>query len=264
MYHLEWKREEFEKKKIENNLLERENKAKMEREIQTLENEMPNSESAEERKHKEMLLMKMYEIDRETEINRKLVSQTSTSETRIPSYSLEKSNRPFQFSESTEKTGNGFPEYDLHNDVIKRESQKQQNLSTNLTFGSYVPSFAKGARRPSWLSQKGDVLEETTKENVGLNNKKDKKTNLMEQLFGSNASASSKTSDLDFFGQDSHTDSFPQDKGITDKVNDDADIFFSEGKSFNPRRHRLQQTTSRPAIKALNYLEDEIEEVLLQ
>lgn len=239
---------------------ERDNKAKMETEIYTLENEIQNSESVEERRQKEMLLMKMYKIDRETEINTKLASPTSTSDTTISTYSLEKSNRPFQFSERAEKILNGFPEYDQHHGV----TQNQQNVgatcsSNDLTFGSYVPSFAKGSRRPSWLNQKGD-LEETTKENVGLGVKRDKKTNLMEQLFGSGASPPSKTNDLGFFGQDS----FPQDKGITDKVKDDSGVFFSEGKSFNPKRHRLQQAGSRPAVKALNYLEEEIEEVLLQ
>ncbi|XP_060092351.1 lebercilin isoform X2 [Heteronotia binoei] len=266
----EWKREESERKKTENNLLlERENKAEMEREIHILENEMQNIESVEERRQKEMLLMKMYKIDRETQINTKFASQTSTSDTTITTYSLEKSNRPFQFSETAEKIANGFPEYDQHNGVTKGETYKQQNAeatcsSDELTFGSYVPSFAKGSRRPSWLNQKGDVLEETTKGNVLLNIKRDRKTNLMEQLFGSNANTSSKTNDLDIIDQDSNTDSFPQDKSITDKVKDDGDIFFSEGKSFNPKRHRLQQTASRPAVKALNYLEDEIEEVLLQ
>ncbi|XP_015274474.1 PREDICTED: lebercilin [Gekko japonicus] len=266
----EWKREESERKKTENNiLLERENKTKMESEIHTLENEMQNSENVEERRQKEMLLMKMYKLDRETQINTKLAAQTFTSDTTIATYSLETSNRPFQFSETAENIFNGFPEYDQHSGVTKGETQKQQNVgatcsSDDLTFGSYVPSFAKGSRRPSWLNQKGDVLEEATKENVGLGIKRDKKTNLMEQLFGSHVNVSSKTNDLDFFDQDSGTDSFPQDKGITHKVKDDTDIFFSEGKSYNPKRHRLQQTASRPAVKALNYLEDEIEEVLLQ
>ncbi|KAL8186214.1 UNVERIFIED_CONTAM: hypothetical protein K2H54_066190 [Gekko kuhli] len=265
----EWKREESERMKTENNLLlERENKTKMESEIHILENEMQNSESIDERRQKEMLMMKMYKVDRETQINTKLASQIFTSDTTITTYSLETSNRPFQFSETAENIFNGFPEYDQHSGVTKGESQKQQNVgatcsSDDLTFGSYVPSFAKGSRRPSWLNQKHDVLEEATKENVGLNIKRDKKTNLMEQLFGSHVNAS-KTNDLDFFGQDSGTDSFPQDKGITHKVKDDSDIFFNEGKSFNPKRHRLQQTASRPAVKALNYLEDEIEEVLLQ
>ncbi|XP_077162216.1 lebercilin [Paroedura picta] len=265
----ECEKEESEKMKTENLLLERENKAKMETEIYTLEDETQNSESVEERRRKEMLLKKMYNIDQETQINTKLASQTSTSDTTNTTYSLEKSNRPFQFSGIAEKILNGFPEYDQSDGVTKRETQKQQTVgaicsSEELTFGSYVPSFAKGSRRPSWLNQKGDILEETTKENVVLNIKRERKTNLMEQLFGSNAHPSSKTNDLDFFGQDISTDTFPQDKGVTDKVKDDSDIFLSEGKNFNPKRHRLQQTASRPAVKVLNYLEDEIEEVLLQ
>ncbi|XP_054841556.1 lebercilin [Eublepharis macularius] len=267
----EWKGEESERRKKENSLLLKKEKKRniLETEIYSLENEMQNSKSAEERRRKEMLLTKMHEMDKEAQININLASHTSTSDT-IATYSLEKSKRPFQFPETADKIFNGFPDYDQHNGVTKGEIQNQHNVgatdsSSDLIFGSYVPSFAKGSRRPNWLNQKTDVLEDTAKENVGLNIKRDKKTNLMEQLFGSSANAitSSKANDFDFFVQGSSTDSFPQDKGTTGKVKDESDVFFSEGKSFNPKRHRLQHMASRSSVKAVNYSEDEIEEVLL-
>ncbi|XP_053142980.1 lebercilin isoform X2 [Hemicordylus capensis] len=265
----EWEKEEFEGRKKENSLLlEKEEKTKMETEIYNIGNETYNSEKAEEEKRKEILLAKMYEIDRETQVNIKVASQTYTTSTATISPPLEESKRPYQFAEMAEKLLNGFPEYDQHIGVTKGEIPKQQNVGTmcssnDLTFGSYVPSFGKVSGRPGWLNQKGDFLEESTKENVTLKIKRERKSNLMEQLFGSstNAVSPSKRNDLGPFRQDSGTNNgFFPDKSTTVKVQDDNDILFSEGKSFNPKRHRLQHMASRPAVKALDYLEDDIEE----
>nr|XP_056712162.1 lebercilin [Euleptes europaea] len=101
--------------------------------------------------------------------------------------------------------------YEFDRDIKKQQKVEGTGSSYDVTFGSYVPSFAKGSRRPSWLNKKSDNLEETSKENVGLHIKSDKKANLMKQLFGSTASvdASSKTNDFDFFDQDSSPDGFP-------------------------------------------------------
>ncbi|CAI5769735.1 Lebercilin LCA5 [Podarcis lilfordi] len=268
----EWEKEESERKKRENSLLpEKEEKAKMETDIYSLGNGMQNNESEEEERRKAILLSKMYEIDKETQINIKVTSQEHTSETATIPYSLEKSKRPYQSSEATEKLFNGFLEYGQHNTATKGEIQKQQNIETtspssNLTFGCYVPSFGKVSGRPSWANQKSDFLDEPTKEDLGLHTKRDKKANLMEQLFGSGASTITppKKNDLGTFRQDSGPNNGFQDKGSTVNVKDDGDLFFSEGKNFNPKRHRLQHTASRPAVKAFDYLEDEIEEVLLQ
>ncbi|XP_061479174.1 lebercilin [Rhineura floridana] len=269
----EWEKEESERKKKENTLLlGKEEKVKMETEVYSLENGMQNNGRIEEERRKEILLTKMYEIDRETQINTKVASQEHTLEMVTIPYSLEKNKRPFQCSETTEKLFNGFLEYDQHSSMVtKGEIQKWQNTeatcsSNDLTFGSYVPSFGKVSGRPSWLNQKSDFLDEPTKEDVGLNTKREKKSSLMEQLFGSNANTitAPKKNDLGPFGQDSGTNDGFQDKGSTVKVKEDSDLFFSEGKNFNPKRHRLQHTANRPAVKALDFLEDEIEEVLLQ
>ncbi|KAH0622103.1 hypothetical protein JD844_024095 [Phrynosoma platyrhinos] len=262
-------RDEWEKEESERTKKEKEEKAKMETEILNLKNGTQSSEKVEEERQKEILLAKMYEIDQETQINMKAISQEYTTNPITISYSLEKSKRPYQFSETTDTLLNGFPEYNQHSMVTKGESQRQQNAETtysDLTFGSYVPSFGKVSGRPSWVNQKSDFLDELPKENVGLDMKKERKSNLMEQLFGSSANmiVSPKRNDLDPFWQDSGTDNGVQDKGTIVKTKDDGDFFFDEGKSFNPKRHRLQHATGRPAVKAINDLEDEIEEVLLQ
>lgn len=267
---IEWEREESERRKKENIFLEKEVKAKMETEIYHAENGI-YTERGEEERRKEILLAKMYEIDRETQMGMKAASHAYTSST-VTMSSSEKSKRPYQFPETAEKLFNGFPEYDQHGGTTKSDIPKQQNVgitcsSNSLTFGSYVPSFGKASGRPSFFDQKSDILEDTTKDNVVLNIKREKKSNLMEQLFGNNANSvtPSKRNDLSPFRQDSGTNNgFLSDNGTTVKVQDDNDFFFSEGKNFTPKRHRLQHTTSRPAVKPLDYLEDEIEEVLLQ
>uniref|UniRef100_A0A8D2M0L5 Lebercilin LCA5 n=1 Tax=Varanus komodoensis TaxID=61221 RepID=A0A8D2M0L5_VARKO len=250
--------------------LEKEEKVKMETEIDSLEYGTQISEREEEEKRKKLLLAKMYEIDKESQININVAAQEHNADIVTKPFSLEKSKRPYQFSETTEKLFNGFLEYEQPSMVTKGEIQKHQNTtddysSNDLTFGSYVPSFGKVLGRPVWLNQKSEFLDEPTKGNVVLDIKRERKSNLMEQLFGSSATITPpKGNDLGPFQQDSGTDKVFQDKGTVVKVNDDSDLFFSEGKTFNPKRHLLQHTASRPAVKALDYLEDEIEEVLLQ
>lgn len=255
---LEWEKEETERRKKENNiLLEKEEKAKMETELYHLQRERQNSRKREEDRQKELLLAKMYEIDQEARISMKLASQAHPSDTaKIPF--LKKEKRTVQLSE---KSFNGFPECDQHEGVSKGENQKHQNVGTtysnNVTFGNYVPSFGKVSGSTSWLNPKNDTHEEPVKETVGQHSKQEKKANLMEQLFGSNVTpiTSSKRNDLLPVGPD---------KGATVKVKDDQDLFFNERKSFNPKRHRLQHTTNRPALMALDYLEDDVEEIRLQ
>uniref|UniRef100_A0A8D0GE62 Lebercilin LCA5 n=1 Tax=Sphenodon punctatus TaxID=8508 RepID=A0A8D0GE62_SPHPU len=263
----EWEREEAERRKKENSfLLEKEEKAKMDTEIYRPVNESQNTETGEERRKRELLLAKMYEIDRETQNTIKFAAQTQVTDAATKLNSLEKNEKTSPLSETTGKLSNGFP--DRSDAAWKAEGPKRQNVrvpdsTSDLTFGSYVPSFGKGSGRPSWLNQKSDYLEENIKENVEFKPKKEKKSNLMEQLFGTTANTvvSAKNSDLNPFEVDSDSSNvLSLDKGRKD----DHDLFFGEGRNFNPKRHRLQHTTSRPAVKAVDYLEDEIEEVILQ
>nr|XP_020661823.1 lebercilin [Pogona vitticeps]XP_020661824.1 lebercilin [Pogona vitticeps] len=264
----EWEKEEFERKKKEDGiLLEKDEKGKMETELHNLENGTQNSDIAEAERQKEILLAKMHEIDRETQLNIRAASQDYNTNSVTVSYSLDKSKGQYQFSGTAEKLLNGFQEYDQHSSVLKGETRKQQVTQTtysDLTFGSYVPSFGKVSGRPSLLNQKNDFLDEFPKEDVSFDTKRDRKSNLMEQLFGSSANtiSPSKRTDLGAFREDSATNNAFQGKGT--KVQDESHLFFGETKSFNSKRHRLQHTTSKPAVKILDYLEDEVEEVLLQ
>uniref|UniRef100_A0A8D0KFP7 Lebercilin LCA5 n=1 Tax=Salvator merianae TaxID=96440 RepID=A0A8D0KFP7_SALMN len=260
-----WEKEESEKKMKENSLWqEKEERAKAETGIYSLDNGMKNSEKAEEEKRKENLLAKMYEIDRETQMSLKMSPQEHTLQTYF-----EKSKCLYQFSEAPKKLSNGFLENDLHNMVTKGVVEEQENTeasssSTYLTFGSYVPSFGKVTVRPNWLNQKSHKSEEPAKENFSLNINQERKLNLMEQLFGHSVHTitPAKINDLDSFQEDHGTNNGFQDKST--KVKGDSNLFLSEEKSFHPKRHHLQHTASRSAVKAFDYLEDEIEEVLLK
>lgn len=255
-------------KKERSFLLDKEEKTKMETEIHKPEVERESAEMLEERQKREFLLTKMQEIDRETQniTNMKPASQAPLINTARKSDSLEKKEKTNQFFEIPGKVTNGFPADDSQDDATRAQGQKQRNLrtvdlSSKLTFGSYVPSFGKGSGRPSWLTQKSDNLEENVKENADFNSKKEKKSNLMEQLFGSSASTilskNNNTTPFDLDWDSSNT--LLVDKNS--KVKEDNELF-GEGRNLN--RHRLQHTTSKPGVKTLGSLEDEIEEVILQ
>ncbi|XP_056342895.1 lebercilin [Oenanthe melanoleuca] len=267
----EWQMKEYDKIKKESNfLLDKEEKIKMETEIHKPEVERESTEMLEERRKREFLLAKMQEIDREIQntSNTKPAFQAQLINTARKSDSLEKKEKTNLFFEIPGKVTNGFPVKDSQDDT-RAQGQKQRNvrtvdLSSELAFGSYVPSFGKGSGRPSWLTQKSDKFEENVKENADFDSKKEKKSNLMEQLFGNSASTilrsknnSTPPWDIDW---DSSNKPFV-DQNSKVKVKED-NVLFGEGRSLN--RHRLQYTTNKPGVTTLGSLEDEIEEVVLQ
>ncbi|KAF4794735.1 LCA5, lebercilin [Turdus rufiventris] len=266
----EWQRKEHDKIKKESNfLLDKEEKIKMETEIHKPEVERESTETLEERRKREFLLAKMQEIDREIQntSNTKPTSQAPLINTTRKSDSLEKKEKTNLFFEIPGKVTNGFPVKDSQDDSTRVQVQMQRNVRTvdlnrELAFGSYVPSFGKGSGRPSWLTQKSDKLEENVKENADFDSKKEKKSNLMEQLFGSSASTILLSKNNNAPPWDIDWDS--SNKPFVDqnsKVKED-NVLFGEGRSLN--RHRLQYTTNKPGVTALGSLEDEIEEVVLQ
>ncbi|XP_071662943.1 lebercilin isoform X2 [Patagioenas fasciata] len=192
--HDEWEREEHDKMKKESTFLLEKEEKKMETLILKPGVERESTEILEERRKREFLLAKMQEIDRETQnvMNMKPASQAPLINTARKSDSLEKKEKTNQFFEIPRKVTNGFPGDDSRDDATREQEQKQRNLrtvdlSSELTFGSYVPSFGKGSGRPSWLTEKSDNLEENVKETADFNSRKEKKSNLMEQLFGNSA-----------------------------------------------------------------------------
>ncbi|KAM6126919.1 lebercilin [Pterocles gutturalis] len=268
--HDEWEREEYDKMKKESSfLLDKEEKTKMETEIHKPEVEKENTDMLEERQKRELLLAKMQEIDRETQNVMSVKPASQAPLIARKSDSLAKKEKTNQFFDIPRKVTNGFPVDDSQDDATRAQWQKPRNVRTvnlgsELTFGSYVPSFGKGSGRPSWLTQKSDNLEENVKENADFNSEKEKKSNLMEKLFGSSTSTIllSKNNDATPFDIDwDSSNALLVDKKSKVEVKEDHELF---GEGRNRTRRHLQHTTSKPGVKTLGSLEDEVEEVILQ
>ncbi|XP_061316410.1 lebercilin isoform X2 [Pezoporus flaviventris] len=266
----EREKEEYDTMKKESGfLLDKEEKTKMETEIQKPEVKRESTEMLEEWQKREFLLAKLQEIDRETQnvTNMKSVSKAPLINTPRKSDFLEKKEKADQFFGIPGKVTNGFPADNSHNDATRAQGEKQRNprttdLDGELTFGSYVPSFGKGSGRPSWLTQKSVNLEEKVKENADFNLKKEK-SSLMEQLFGSSASTNvlskSNNTPLDIDWDSSNT--LLADKKSKVTVKEDYELF---GEGRNRNRHHLQHTTVKPGVQTLGSLEDEMEDIILQ
>ncbi|XP_068021285.1 lebercilin [Melanerpes formicivorus] len=261
--------EEYAKMREESSfLLDKEEKTTMETEPHRPGAGKGSPETLEERRKREFLLAKMQEIDRETQNATHMKPPSSAP--RRKSDSLERKDQTNPFFDAPGKVANGFPVDDSQGDASRAQGQKQRSvrtsdLSSELTFGSYVPSFGKGSGRPSWLTQKSDHLEENLKANADFERKKEKKSNLMEQLFGSSATTAilvSKTNDPAPFDVDWNSGSaIFATKTSKAKVKEDNELL-GEGRSLH--RHRLQHTATKLGIKTLGSLEDEIEEVILK
>lgn len=260
----EWEKEESERKKNENVLSEE----------KSIKEEGVNRN--EERLKKELLLAKMFEIDRENQdpfyADNSKPAPTPLVDASVKMDMTDTKHKTYRFSEPTEKLFNGLPVHGGHES--KREVQSNKNTAdTNgdFTFGSYTPSFGKG--RSTVHNQRKEVLEEPIITTSKLDIQKDKKSNLMEQLFGNSSnstlpsiskvgdhngllSGSSRISDQD----PSNTLSWEQDSKIRGK----NDVFLSgDGKISSSSRTRLQNAPGRTAIKPVNSAEDDIEELAL-
>lgn len=283
----EWEKEEFDRRLKENNFLEkkeREERAKTEADAYKIENEEENLDNKmeEERRKKEILLAKMNEIDKEKQngfhsdvLITKAVSQTQHLD-KPPKHDLaEKKNKTFTFSESTQNLYNGIPVQGKPESTTKAEGQGRRTNNTtdhnaDLAFGNYAPSFGKVSGRSGLAIQKSDMSGDNIVNNMdlGFHKQKDKKSNLLEQLFGANAITTTTLSKTD----DQKTDTRKVDNGSgdllpwdrTSKVNiKEGRLNFTEVRSGNPNRHLLQPAAGRPAVRAINSLDDEIEEVAL-
>ncbi|KAM4611189.1 lebercilin-like, partial [Discoglossus pictus] len=260
----EWEKEESERKIKEKLLYE---------DILAKEENKNNTE--EEKLKKELLLAKMLEIDKEK--HEVFYSDSSNPTVQSPLLdsslkpdSAEKKHKTYKFSEPTEKLFNGLPVHDASSktEVAARRNPKHVGSTDDFTFGSYAPSFGKG--RSS--SQKSEVLEEPVIiSNSKLNIQKDKRSNLMEQLFGSSSNTTlpsiPNTSDSGgLFSGDTKKDHeskniLPWEKNSRGSLKND--LFFDDGRNANSNKHHSQHTPGKPVVRALDSLEDDIEEVVL-
>lgn len=243
-----WDRDEEDKKRRGGRQTE-EGKGKephmSEQEIQT------NQERAEEeRRRKDQLLAKMREIDMQAQAQDSGFFHDETGSTRTPPRNQNAS--IFSFTEpneylSTPKSGK--------RDGALRSSKNSQD--PDLTFGSYAPSFGKPAPRAGLgrRSPNQSVDQPSGDENGGMDFNglvKEKKSNLMQQLFGSAALSAPRESP----GQTEPLTS-PATKSSSGRRRD-ADEMPSRLK-----RTTLHVSESGPAVRAITTVDDDIEEVML-
>ncbi|XP_075410971.1 lebercilin isoform X2 [Tenrec ecaudatus] len=287
----EWEREEFDKKQRENIfLLKREEKPELESGRYQMEayqfqdiNKLGEEEEEEERLKREMLLAKLNEISQELEDsgNRKHPPLPLLTNSESKLNSPEKSPKAHMSSESSERSLNGHDLQGLfHYRSIKGEdwsprATRSEASPNELTFGSYVPSFAKTSGKPNLFGPKSGILEfpsnameKLNTDSVGLMTRREKKANLMEQLFGAGCSStkSSEPTSLAAGRGDFAPLSLPPggQSSRGREQDEDDDFFLSEGKSFNPNRSRLKPANNRQTVKTVESVEDEIEEVALR
>lgn len=286
----EWEREELAKRqKGKMSLLEREEKPALETgryqvEMYQIQNIDKLEEEEEERLKREMLLAKLNEINRELQDSQNLkcfpLPLLPNLESKL--HSPERSPKTYTFSEFSERLFNGHHLEDTSLLTTKGDGQNPGSIRSpvspnELAFGSYVPSFAKTSGKSNSFSQKSGLwdfqrngIEKLCKDNVDLTTRKEKKANLMEQLFGASGSStvSSKSSDLNSLaaskGDFDPPNFLPGDKSNRDREHNEDGFFLSEGRNFNPNRHRLKHANNKPTVKAVDSVEDEIEEVALR
>ncbi|KAG8444850.1 hypothetical protein GDO86_009852 [Hymenochirus boettgeri] len=232
-------------------------------------NDMHNTE--EDRLKKELLLAKMFEIDKENETTiyfdtSEGPSQTQSLNSPLKTDTTEPIRNTSKYSEPSQKLFNGLAMQGSHEafsktQVSNHRSDNQIDSSFDLSFGSYAPSFGKG--RLSGPNLNKEVSEETKIGNSKLDIKKDKKSTLMEQLFGSGSSAvlpSISTQSNSRFKNDSGG-FLPWDKHGEIKL---KNIISADKNSGNFYEQHTHHSEGRPGVKVVKSLEDEIEEVVLR
>lgn len=286
----EWEREELAKRQKEKtSLLEREEKPVLETgrcqvEMYQIQSIDKLEEEEEERLKREMLLAKLNEINRELQDsqNLKCAPLPLLPDLESKLHCPERSPKTCMFSEFSERLFNGHHLQDTSLFTTKGYGQNPGSIRSpvspnELAFGSYVPSFATTSGKSNPVSQKSGLsdfqrnsIEKLSKDSVDLTTRKEKKANLMEQLFGASGGStiSSKSSDLNSLaaskGDFEPLNFLPGDRSSRDREQDEDGFFLSEGKSFNPNRHRLKHANNKPTVKAVDSVEDEIEEVALR
>ncbi|XP_074093476.1 lebercilin isoform X1 [Macrotis lagotis] len=181
----------------------------------------------EDGRKKDILFAKLNEIDKEIQSALHLSPCSKL-------LSSEKKSQSFRFSDTSDRLFNEFINQDSNylssnNDHQRKRDNWTPTSTSSFTFGSYVPSFGKATGRSIMFNDKNDISDLTSTQDSGdLSIKKDKKANLMEQLFGANATS---TFSSKYATSNSLTNSkgdfdllnvLPMDKSSRDKVQDEA------------------------------------------
>lgn len=169
------------------------------------------------------------------------------------------------------------------------------------SFGKTSGKSNPPSQKNSLLDFQSNTSEGLSKDSLDFISRKEKKATLMEQLFGTSTSASntntttntttttvtntntitntntntnsnvpSKSIDSHFTAASRgdldplHFLSGDRSSRVREPDGEDEDLFLSEGRSFNPNRHRLKHTSTKPTVTAVDSIDEDIEEVTLR
>uniref|UniRef100_A0A8C2AQW4 Lebercilin LCA5 n=1 Tax=Cyprinus carpio TaxID=7962 RepID=A0A8C2AQW4_CYPCA len=221
-----------------------------------------NQESAEEEhQRKEQLLAKMREIDMQTQGQDSDFFSDDTGSVRSPPQLSEQRNHNGIFK-STEPKENTNTLVSGRRAGGLRTHGPSEDL--NLAFGSYAPSFGKSAPRAGLGARNANQPPRELDEGLDLGGLvKERKSNLMQQLFGASATppASDPSSRMEILSPPL-TSQFPS--GPVGGRRRDTDTPNGLNISSLPNnRSTLHVSESRPAVRAITSFDDDIEEVTL-
>ncbi|XP_016320317.1 lebercilin-like isoform X2 [Sinocyclocheilus anshuiensis] len=262
-------RKEEDWKRIGLSISQKEDESRKQRELEeeqlkarNLEIQAVNQESAEEeRQHKEQLLAKMREINMQTQGQDSDFFSDDTGSLRSPPRLSEQRNYNgiFKFTEPEEITNTlasgrragGLRSHGPSEDI-------------DLAFGSYAPSFGKSAPRAGLGARNANQPPRELDEGLDLGGLvKERKSNLMQQLFGASATPppSDPSSRMEILSPPL-TSQFPS--GPVGGRRRDTDTLNGLNISSLPNnRSTLHVSESRPAVRAITSFDDDIEEVTL-
>ncbi|XP_073678733.1 lebercilin [Garra rufa] len=215
----------------------------------------------EERQRKEQLLAKMREIDMQTQGQDSDFFSDDTGSVRSPPRLSEQRNHNgiFKFTEPEENT-NTFASGRRAGGL--RTQGPSEDL--DLAFGSYAPSFGKSAPRAGLGARNANQPPRELDEGLDLGGLvKERKSNLMQQLFGASATPppSDPSSRMEILSPPV-TSQFPS--GPVGARRRDTDTPNGLNISSLPNnRSTLHVSESRPAVRAITSFDDDIEEVTL-
>ncbi|KAJ8270581.1 hypothetical protein GJAV_G00116730 [Gymnothorax javanicus] len=231
----------------------------------------------EEQRRKEQLLAKMLEIDRDqADVFSKTAETKATSSPLLFPEPQNQHSSTFSFPESMDN----LMSQDSSSSLKKlaqsgRRSLNAQGVKEDLSFGSYAPSFGQPVGRAGPPAQRdgaevGGRVEEQLREVPDIGLSKEKKSNLMQQLFGSASSAHGnpigKVTKMDILTPPPPASKAAQQNGKpfpweTSKKRESVS-FFREN-SLTRQDRTLEVVESSPTVRAIASFDDDIEEVTL-
>ncbi|XP_052396194.1 lebercilin [Carassius gibelio] len=219
-----------------------------------------NQESAEEEhQRKERLLAKMREIDMQTQGQDSDFFSDDTGSIRSPPRLSEQRNHNgiFKFTEPEENTNTFASE--RRAGVLQAHGPSE---GLDLAFGSYTPSFGKSAQRAGLGARNENQLPRELDEEINPGGLvKERKSKLMQQLFGASATPPSLDSRMQILSTPLTSQFTSGSVGGRRRDTDTPDGL--NISSLPNNRSTLHVFESRPMVRAITSFDDDIEEVTL-